>query len=203
MRRVTAQSNLSEQRNCRRRRLQFGQDALNWPEARKSISRGQISPPELQPGTYYAKNLGLKVCRGEYVFFQDSDDISHPMRVALLLAQLRASKKRVVRGSYSRIDPETDQVIEVNGLASKLGLITLGIERKVFEEIGYFNCTTKASDDEFYNRIVKFLGKSAVVSNELPLYYNTYRDGSLFADMVTRTANGGIQQRRPSRAHTT
>jgi glycosyltransferase involved in cell wall biosynthesis len=153
-------------------------------------------------GTYYAKNLGLQVCHGQYVFFQDSDDISHPIRISLLLAQLRANKKRVVRGSYCRIDPETDQVIEVNGLASKLGLITLGVERKVFEEIGYFNCTTKASDDEFYNRIVKFLGKNAVVNNELPLYYNTYRDGSLFADMVTRTAGGGIQQQpSESRAH--
>lgn len=153
-------------------------------------------------GTYYAKNLGISISSGKYIFFQDSDDISHPHRLLLLAAQLHKSGKRVVRGSYSRVDPDTDGVLEVNGLISKLGLITLGVERTVFDDIGYFNCTTKASDDEFYNRVVKFLGKGVVENNELPLYYNTYRENSLFADMVSRTADGGIQQKpSPSRAH--
>jgi glycosyltransferase involved in cell wall biosynthesis len=153
-------------------------------------------------GTYYAKNLGIAMSKGEYMFFQDSDDISHPLRIEILLGELRQSGRRVVRGSYCRVDPYTDQVLAVNGLVSKLGLITLGVERKVFDEIGFFNCTTKASDDEFFHRVVRFLGKGAVVDNKLPLYQSTYREGSLFADMVSRRPDGSIEQTvSASRAH--
>lgn len=146
-------------------------------------------------GTYYAKNLGIKQSRGDILFFQDSDDISHPRRIELLVNSLLESGKKIVRGSYSRVDPETDEVLAVNGLYKKLGLITLAVQREVFQTIGYFNCTTKASDDEFYNRAVNFLGRNEIVNNDLPLYYNTFRDGSLFADMVTRGDDGSIIQK--------
>ncbi len=90
----------------------------------------------------------------------------------------------------------------VNGLISKLGLITLGVKKEVFTEIGYFHCTTKASDDEFFQRACKFLGKTQIQDNALPLYYNTYRDGSLFADMATLTNTGEIIQKpSESRQH--
>lgn len=151
-------------------------------------------------GTYYAKNLGILRARGEVMFFQDSDDICHPHRLALQMDALRSRPQaRIVRGAYSRVDPDTGRVIPVNGLLSKLGLITLGVRRDVFREIGYFNCTTKASDDEFFNRAVHYLGKPALVNQELPLYYNTMREGSLFADMVHWNADGSIQQ-KPSAA---
>lgn len=151
-------------------------------------------------GTYYAKNLGILKARGEVMFFQDSDDICHPHRLALQMEALRSRPQaRIVRGAYSRVDPDTGRVIPVNGLLSKLGLITLGVKRDVFREIGYFNCTTKASDDEFFNRAVRYLGKTAVVNQESPLYYNTMREGSLFADMVHWNADGSIQQ-KPSPA---
>lgn len=146
-------------------------------------------------GTYYAKNLGIKESKGEIIFFQDSDDISHPSRIETLTKQILLTQKLVIRGSYSRVDPLTDEILCVNDLYKKLGLITLGIKREVFEKIGFFNCTTKASDDEFFNRVIKFIGKSSVVNNEIPLYYNTYRENSLFADMVTRKLDGSIEQK--------
>jgi glycosyltransferase involved in cell wall biosynthesis len=150
-------------------------------------------------GTYFAKNLGIRESRGEILFFQDSDDTSHPQRIELLTSQLLAHNKLVVRGSYSRVDPDTDEVLCVNNLYKKLGLITLGVRREVFGQMGFFNCTTKASDDEFYNRFVKFFGKAQITNNEMPLYYNTYRDNSLFADMVSRNADGSIEQ-KPSKS---
>jgi glycosyltransferase involved in cell wall biosynthesis len=146
-------------------------------------------------GTYYAKNYGIQESSGEIVFFQDSDDISHPWRLSILVAELLRTDKDVVRGSYSRIDADRDEVIEVNGLVKKLGLITLGVRKTVFEKIGYFNCTTKASDDEFFHRVQKYIGRDRVVNNELPLYFNTYREDSLFADMVSMMSDGSIQQK--------
>lgn len=146
-------------------------------------------------GTYFAKNYAISISKGEYIFFQDSDDICHPRRIEIMLDQLLNSGKTIIRGAYSRLDPNTNRIIPVNGQVSKLGLITLGVKKEVFKKIGYFHCTTKASDDEFFQRACKFVGKLQIENNNLPLYYNTYRDGSLFADMVTITKTGEIIQK--------
>ncbi len=161
----------------------------------KTDKRVQYKQLAANLGTYYAKNYAISISKGEYVFFQDSDDICHPRRIEIMLDQLLKSGKKIIRGAYCRLDPNTDRIMPVNGLISKLGLITLGVKKEVFKEIGYFHCTTKASDDEFFQRACKFLGKSQIDSNSQPLYYNTYRDGSLFADMVTLTTSGEIIQK--------
>jgi glycosyltransferase involved in cell wall biosynthesis len=152
-------------------------------------------------GTYYAKNVGIKKSRGEIIFFQDSDDFSHPERLSILVRALTESAALVVRGAYSRFDIDTNRVIRVNGLVSKLGLITLGIRKTVFRDIGYFNCTTKASDEEFFHRFLYYFGKPDLVDVPYPLYYNTVRENSLFSDMVTWTDDGSIEQKpSPSRS---
>lgn len=149
-------------------------------------------------GTYFAKNAGLKIARGEFVFFQDGDDLSHPDRIRLCMHELQQPGAMCVQGSYSRVLFPSGQVLPVNGLIKKLGLITLGLRRSVFEEIGFFNCTTKASDDEFFHRIQQFYRDKAgsVRPLDLPLYYNTFREGSLFGDMVANNPNsdGHIEQ---------
>jgi len=150
-------------------------------------------------GTYFAKNYGITRCKGEVIFFQDSDDTSHPHRIALQMKLLADAKSVAVRAAYSRVDQESERVIKVNGHVSKLGLITLGVRRSVFEKIGVFNCTTKASDDEFYRRLIRFCGKESVKNLPLPLYYGTMGEGSLFADMVSWNGDGTIAQ-KPSAA---
>lgn len=150
-------------------------------------------------GTYYAKNAGLRLAQGEFVFFQDGDDLCHPDRVRLCLRELQQPGVVCVQSSYSRVVFPAGQVLPVNGLVKKLGLITLGVRRSVFDEIGFFNCTMKASDDEFFQRLqVAYRNRpGAIRTLDLPLYYNTLREGSLFADMITNdpAADGHIEQR--------
>ena len=150
-------------------------------------------------GTYFAKNVGLQLAQGEYVFFQDGDDLSHPDRIRLCLRELQQPGALCVQSSYSRVVFPAGQVLPVNGLVKKLGLITLGVRRSVFDEIGFFNCTTKASDDEFFQRLqVAYRNRpGAIRTLDLPLYYNTLREGSLFADMISNdpSADGYIEQR--------
>lgn len=167
----------------------------------RSHGRLKIFALNTSLGTYFAKNLGVQRSQGEVVFFQDSDDISHPHRISACLQKLLESRALAVRCAYSRFDSSSGRVIEVNGLASKLGLITLGVRRKVFRDLGFFNCTTKASDDEFYSRVVALFGRKSIVDVPLSLYYALTRAGSLFSDMVHQAAGGSIVQRTsPARA---
>lgn len=146
-------------------------------------------------GTYYAKNYGITKANGRVLFFQDGDDISHPERISLSMGLLLENDCKVIRGAYSRFDVDSNELIKVNGLESKLGLITLGVRKEVFSNIGMFNCTTKASDDEFFERFVSYYSKKELVDLPISLYYAAFRDDSLFADMVAeRGCNGVIQK---------
>jgi glycosyltransferase involved in cell wall biosynthesis len=156
-------------------------------------------------GTYFAKNYGLQIATGEYVFFQDGDDICHPERIRLSMLELIQPDVVCVQASYSRVLFPEGRVFPVNNLVKKLGLITLGLRKSIFEQIGFFNCTSKASDDELFQRLQAYcmVKGGEIRTLDLPLYYNTLREGSLFADMICNdhVAEGHIEQRlSPSRA---
>jgi len=156
-------------------------------------------------GTYFAKNHALQLARGAFIFFQDGDDICHPERIRLSMQPLLQPGVVAVQGAYSRVRFPSGQVMPVNGLVSKRGLITLGLRREVFDQIGYFNCTSKASDEEFFCRLQAWVAAKGgeIRALDLPLYYSCLREGSLFADMLTATPqqDDGITQ-QPSASRT-
>ena len=171
----------------------------------RSDGRLRIRRLNANLGTYYAKNLALSLAEGRFVFFQDGDDLCHPDRLRLGMQQLLQPGVLAVQGAYARVEFPSTRVLPVNGLLHKLGLITLGVRREVFDAIGVFNCTTKASDDEFFQRLQAYArsGAGTIVPLDVPTYYNTFRPGSLFADMVANdpAASGVIEQKAsPSRA---
>lgn len=171
----------------------------------KSDGRLQIRRLNSNLGTYFAKNVALSIAEGQFVFFQDGDDLSHPERLRLGMQQLLQPRVLAVQGAYARVEFPSTRVLPVNGLLYKLGLITLGLRREVFDAIGAFNCTTKASDDEFFQRLQAHAasGAGTIVPLDIPAYYNTFRPSSLFADMVANdpAASGTVEQKpSPSRA---
>lgn len=147
-------------------------------------------------GTYFAKNYGIQQSHGDYLFFQDSDDISHRHRIFICMEKfLKHDTLKVVNCEYSRFDVD-NMIIRVNYALSRFGRITLGIRRSVISDIGYFNCTTKASDDEFYRRLVRcYNGTDFICGVNDSLYYALYRENSLFSDMVESSANNNILQK--------
>lgn len=139
-------------------------------------------------GTYFAKNYGIYLSKGEYIFFQDADDISHPERIRLYMEEFFKNPDiLVVRGSFSRVIFPEGKILATNKNGEnkiRLGYITLGLKKKVFNEIGYFDCATIVSDDEFIHRIKKFYKKELICDNHLPLYYAMYRNSSLICSLV-------------------
>lgn len=146
-------------------------------------------------GTYLAKNVAIKKSSGDFVLFQDSDDISHPERIAIQIKPLLMNQKLVsTRTKYLRYDDNTGRIIKVGGNAAKYGLITLAIRRNVFDEIGYFDCVRKAGDDEFVQRVCHFYNKENMLDQDVTLYCALLRENSLVADMIKHNADGSVEQ---------
>lgn len=172
----------------------------------QSDERIRVARLNCNLGTYFAKNLALTLAQGRYVFFQDGDDLCHPERLRLLMDRLMQPGVCAVQGAYSRVAFPGGRVLPVNDVVAKPGLITLGLRREVFDELGFFNNTTKASDDEFFQRLQHSCAAQpgSIVTVDWPLYFNTFREGSLFRDMVGNDAlrDGHIEQvPSPSRAN--
>lgn len=156
-------------------------------------------------GTYFAKNHALTIARGDFIFFQDADDLSHPERIRLGMQILMQDDVVCVRGVHSRVTFPSGQVLPVNGRVKRPGFITLGLRRQVFDDIGFFNCTTKASDDEFVERMIAYTAQKGgkIRSLDVPLYYSGFRTESLFGDMIINdpVVDGSIKRHNsPSRA---
>lgn len=146
-------------------------------------------------GTYLAKNAAIKKSAGDFILFQDSDDISHPERIAIQVQPLLEKSSLVTtRTKYLRYDDVTGRIIRVGGNVSKFGLITLAIRRRVFDELGYFDCVRKAGDDEFVQRVKHFYSKDSMLDQDVTLYCALLRENSLVADMIKHNADGSVEQ---------
>jgi glycosyltransferase involved in cell wall biosynthesis len=142
-------------------------------------------------GTYLSKNRAIDVATGDFVMFQDSDDVSHPERVSVQIAPLLEQPALMAtRTKYLRYDEASGRIVPVAGLASKFGLITLAVRRAAFGEIGFFDAVRRAGDDEWVQRLVHLYGEAALRNQDVTLYLARLREGSLVADMLKFSADG-------------
>jgi glycosyltransferase involved in cell wall biosynthesis len=114
-------------------------------------------------GTYAARNLALKNCRGEFITFQDADDWSHPRRIEMQVLPLIA--ERDLMATSSRTVRVNEELLFSNvGYPNpeRLNTSSLMFRRKeVNERIGFFDSVRKAADSEYLKRIEVTFGKSA------------------------------------------
>lgn len=146
---------------------------------------------ECNMGTYIAKSQGIKISRGDFVLFQDSDDYSHPERIAIQVRGLIANASfSANRCKYVRFDSGSHELLPVDGHDAKFGLITLCVRRSVFDEIGFFDFVRRAGDNEWFERLRHIKGKKCCDHVDCALYLNEFRPASLAADLLQRTTFG-------------
>ena len=115
-------------------------------------------------GCYFAKNIGLRLSKGEIIGFQDADDIS-------LLNRIELQAKEIIDNDYEIVGSEiircSDQITNLKNLsdnvkkeinliknASRFGLITLLFKKEVFKNNGFYrDYYPHSMDQEFIERI--------------------------------------------------
>lgn len=115
-------------------------------------------------GTYRVRNHALSHARGELVTFQDSDDWSHPERLARQVAALEARPDAVASlSSWVRMTPDLE-LNRVGYAATRVNASSLMFRRApVVERLGGFDTVRKDADSEFRDRLAAAYGDDAIV----------------------------------------
>ncbi len=131
-------------------------------------------------GTYWSKNFGMTVARGEFITFQDSDDSSDIDRLAVQLVPLRAAQKTVASvADYVRVN-DAGQVILNRGVTQRRAFPSLMIRASVvISRIGFFDCVRTSADQEYFHRLRLAFEPAQIAELRRPLYRALSRDGSL------------------------
>lgn len=122
-------------------------------------------------GCYYARNIGIHNSIGDYIVFQDSDDLSLSSRIEDVLYGMIISNKRIGFSNIYRIKyfdipsdiVSNDQQLmnlcdqdknESQMITHDLGIVTSIIDRKLFDKYGLYNDKMRHSSDlEFIERV--------------------------------------------------
>lgn len=143
-------------------------------------SRVSVIRQAVNQGTYLARNAALKVAKGEYVTFQDSDDWSHPRRVELQVRPLESDRKLVSSYSYCLRVSEDLVFTKPDRPVYRKNTSSLLFRRApVLESIGYMDAARKGADSEYGVRMKLIFGEESSCEVKIPLAFVRLGDDSL------------------------
>lgn len=122
-------------------------------------------------GTYAARNIALDISKGEYIAFQDDDDVSHPQRIEYQLSQMHNFNAQVMTVSHIRFDKFAMLQIDNGTNIISDGPVTMVIKRSVFDSVGKFLPLRSRGDIEFRTRCKRKLSDNLIIHENIPLYY--------------------------------
>lgn len=143
-------------------------------------------------GTYVSKNVGLLQARGEFVALQDSDDWSHPDRLAKVIPAFASQPGLVgLTTDWIRMTSEGDIVIKAGVQVAHVCCISLVFRRRpVLDALGFFDSVRIEADMEYIRRMRLAFGPASVLRLRWPLLLGRAHSASLTASEefgITRT----------------
>ncbi|MCW4151719.1 glycosyltransferase family 2 protein [Halomonas sp. 18H] len=146
-------------------------------------SRVRVLPQQVNLGAYTARNRGLSEATGEFWTVHDSDDWSHPQKLALQVAGMHEHDEWVACSSdWVRCTPE----LTFHHWRMEEGWIyrntsSLLFRRRVFETLGFWDRVRVNGDTEYLHRVRAAFGRKAVgeVAKGVPLTFGRSHPDSL------------------------
>ena len=131
-------------------------------------------------GTYACRNEGLRIMKGAFVTFADSDDWNHPMRIQRAIEQMDKQSLDVVLGRYVRMTPNGE--VQFNGgRLSRFSLVTMVLRTSTLRRHGFrFDGRARFSaDSELFERMRIKLGPERILRHNALDLVALHHDQSL------------------------
>jgi GT2 family glycosyltransferase len=146
----------------------------------KKDPRIKLIKNEKNSGTYVSKNIALLEAKGKYITFHDSDDWHHPHRIERHVQECESHPQ--ILGVYSccvRLTNNGEFVQQPWLSFLHENPSSLLINRKVFQDIGYFDSVRIAADREFIFRMKAHYGPTALKLLKQPYAMALHHEKSL------------------------
>ncbi|HEH9419597.1 TPA: glycosyltransferase family 2 protein [Aeromonas sobria] len=149
-------------------------------------------------GTYAAKRIGLLLAQGEFVTCHDSDDWSHPEKLARQLAPLLVDPSLICTlSNWVRIQDDGAFYARPVYPLTRLNPSSLLFRREpVLREAGAWDCVRTGADSEFLARLKLIFGIKAVKKVNQPLTLGSHRVDSLMTATSTGYSEVGVSPQR-------
>ena len=149
-------------------------------------------------GTYAAKLIALAQAQGEFVTCHDSDDWSHPEKIARQVAPLLENERLICTVSnWVRMeDSGLFYARQVHPLGRLNPSSPLFRRKRVLSEAGAWDCVRTGADSEFLARLRVVFGARAVKKVAQPLSFGSHRADSLMTCSRTGYSEEGISPQR-------
>ena len=137
---------------------------------------------ETNKGAYVTRNDGLDLCNGEFITFQDADDISVDFRIedqlnSLLEKQVKFTTCLILRTHLNHLSQDPKELIKdiqntrihLNNYCcrSKVGLVTTMFRRQVIKQLGRYLEWKWGADSEYIRRLFPKLDPNYQMMNYL------------------------------------
>lgn len=147
-------------------------------EIAASDSRVRILRLPANGGTYRARNFGLLASRGEFVTGMDSDDWSHPERLARQMAVMTSDPAAIGVDTRANRTSDALQRMSLGHGQDRRCEASLLVRRSDAIAVGGYLPVRKGGDSEFRLRLERLAGRK-VASLRDPLYIIRLSQGSL------------------------
>ncbi|OZI48370.1 glycosyltransferase family 2 protein [Bordetella genomosp. 4] len=153
-------------------------------------SRVKLIRKEVNGGAYPARNLGLTYVTGDFILVHDSDDWSHPQKIEIQMAELKANPDAVaVMSHWVRFDENLRPVgpWRPTGNYFDLNFSSLMVPRHIKERVGGWDEVRISGDAEYRFRIIRLYGPKSVlkVDSHYLLSLSLTREDSLTQTKAT------------------
>lgn len=155
-------------------------------------SRIKVVENPNQLGTGLSRNIGLSMAKGDFIAFQDGDDVSSWSRLEMQFqAFKRFPGKKLVTCNYVRTN-DAGRTIRLNDRRTMKCIISMMFPREdVLERVGYFRQESISEDSDYYQRIKAAFGRDCEVIVFRTLYRALFRPSSSFFQTVSITRYDG------------
>jgi hypothetical protein len=159
--------------------------------------RVKLFRSERNQGTYNVRNQLVERARGEFVTFQDSDDLSLPTRLARQAEAIRHSGGVGCVCEWLRVRPDGSIAFFSNGRAARLSIVSLLVRRTVLRDLAPYPGAKVGADLDMYRRILQRFGHPKMIRLNTPLLLGLWSDRSLTRTALAESLESGY--RSPTR----